>query len=443
MSDGLLAIRGKFLDITEDSEATPEVDFRLRYIDDGLMLVQNGLITWFGKWAEREQRIPDNYPVHDHRSRLIVPGFIDTHIHFPQTEIIASHGEQLLQWLENYAFPAEMRYGDEKYAETMADFFISELLRNGTTTAMVFCTIHPQSVHALFAAAQNKNMRLIAGKVLMDRNAPPELLDTPESGYKESKDLIEQWHKRDRLLYAVTPRFAPTSTTAQLALAGKLKREYPDIYVQTHLAENKEEIKWVRQLFPEQKNYLDVYHHHGLTGEKSVFAHGIHLEDDEWNCLHATDSAIAFCPTSNLFLGSGLFNLQRARKKGVKVGLATDVGGGTSFSMLQTANEAYKVLQLQQQNLSATEALYLATLGGAKALCLDHLLGNFTPGKEADFIVLDPNATTLLAMRNQKTTTIEELLFALMILGDDRVVAATYVAGHPVHKRHPEAGKSR
>ena len=433
-----LAIRGQFLDIAEVADDPSAL--RLRHVEDGLLLVDNGLITWFGTWTEGEQKIPQSCPVHDLGDKIIVPGFIDTHIHFPQAEIIGSHGRQLLQWLENYAFPAEMQYGNEQYAEKMAKFFVNELLRNGTTTAMVFCTVHPQSVDGLFAASEKKNMRIIAGKVLMDRNAPTDLLDTAWSGYNESKDLIEKWHKRGRLLYALTPRFAPTSTNEQLALAGKLKKEYPDLYLQTHLAENKDEIAWVRQLFPERQNYLDVYHHHGLTGEKSVFAHCIHLEDAEWDRLQTTDSAIAFCPTSNLFLGSGLFNLHRARKKKVKVGLATDVGGGTSFGMLQTTNEAYKVMQLQQQNLSAAEMLYLATLGGARALCLDHLLGNFLPGKEADFIVLDPEATQLLSMRSKKARTANELLFALMILGDDRAVAATYVAGRLVHERQAEAG---
>jgi len=430
-----LAIRGQFLDIPEGADPSA---LRLRHVKDGLLLVQDGMITWFGDWKEGEKNIPHSCPVHDLGNRIIVPGFIDTHIHFPQAEIIGSHGAQLLQWLENYAFPAEMRYSDKDHAEKMAVFFVDELLRNGTTTAMVFCTVHPQSVDSLFTAAEKKNMRIIAGKVLMDRHAPDELLDSARSGYDESKALIEKWHKRGRLLYAVTPRFAPTSTNEQLALAGKLKKEYPDIYLQTHLAENRDEIAWVRQLFPERQNYLDVYHHHGLTGERSVFAHCIHLEDAEWERLQATDSAIAFCPTSNLFLGSGLFNLHRARKKGIKVGLATDVGGGTSLGMLQTANEAYKVMQLQQQNLTAAEMLYLMTLGGAKALCLDHLLGNFQPGKEADFIVLDPEATQLLAMRSKKAQTANELLFALMILGDDRAVAATYVAGCLVHERQQE-----
>ncbi|HHD57437.1 MAG TPA: guanine deaminase [Desulfobulbaceae bacterium] len=436
-----LAMRGQFLDIAEVA-ADPSA-LRLRHIQDGLLLVQGGMITWFGDWKEGEKNIPHSCPVHDLGDKIIVPGFIDTHIHFPQAEIIGSHGAQLLQWLDNYAFPAEMRYGDKHYAEKMADFFIHELLRNGTTTAMVFCTVHPQSVDSLFTAAEKKNMRIIAGKVLMDRNAPTELLDTARSGYQESRALIEKWHKRGRLLYGVTPRFAPTSTNEQLALAGKLKKEYPDIYLQTHLAENKDEIAWVRQLFPEREDYLDVYHHHGLTGERSVFAHCIHVEDGEWNRLRATDSAIAFCPTSNLFLGSGLFNLHRARKEGIRVGMATDVGGGTSLSMLQTVNEAYKVMQLQQQNLSTKELLYLTTLGGARALCLDHLLGNFQPGKEADFIVLDPEATQLLSMRSKKARTVNELLFACMILGDDRAVAATYVAGRLVHERHTEAGYSQ
>ena len=438
-----LAIRGRLVDIADADPVFPDQEPRLRVVDDGLLVIRDGLIQWCGAWDEGQSHIPTGCSIHDHSGGLVVPGFIDTHIHFPQLEIIGSFGEQLLHWLKNYAFPAEMRYGDKKYADRMADFFISELLRNGTTTAMVFCTVHPQSVEALFTAAEKHNMRIIAGKVLMDRNAPTDLLDTPESGYRESRALIKRWHKRGRLLYAVTPRFAPTSTDQQLALAGKLKQEYPDIYIQTHLDENKDEIKWVRQLFPERKNYLDVYHFHGLTGKRSVFAHCIHLQENEWNCLQATDSAIAFCPGSNLFLGSGLFNLHHARKKKVKVGLATDVGGGTSPGILQTAGEAYKVLQLQQQNLSAAEALYLATLGGARALCLDHLLGNFTPGKEADCIVLDPQATKLLAMRSGQTQTIEELLFALMILADDRAVAATYVAGRLVHERQPKAGKRR
>lgn len=429
----ILAVRGRFLDITGVVESPSELD--IRHFEDGLLLVKDGHIDWFGDWHEGKEKLPQNCAVQDHRGKLIVPGFIDTHIHYPQAEIIGAYGEQLLEWLNNYAFPAEKQYGDKSYAAEMADFFVGQLLRNGTTTALVFCTVHPESVDALFSAADKKNMRIIAGKVLMDRNAPKELLDTPETGYSESKKLIEKWHKKGRLLYAITPRFAPTSTSKQLEMAGKLKQEYPDTYLHTHLSENREEILWVKELFPERENYLDVYHHYGLTGSRSVFAHCLHLEDREWQCLQDTDSAIAFCPTSNLFLGSGLFNLHRARENNVKVGMATDVGGGTSFNMLQTLNEAYKVMQLQKQKFSAYEAFYLATLGGAKALSLDHLIGNFDVGKEADFVVLDPKATALQAKRTKKSRNIEDLLFSLIILGDDRNIAHTYVYGQLVHKR--------
>ena len=429
------AIRGRFLDVSGCADSPSEIEGQVRHLEDGLLLLRNGLIEWFGDWEEGRQKVPENCPVINYPGKLIVPGFVDTHLHYPQAEIMGAYGEQLLEWLENYAFPAEKQYKDEEYAAKMADFFIDQLLRNGTTTAMVFCTVHKESVEALFAAAERKNMRIIAGKVLMDRNAPDSLLDTPESGYSESKKLIEKWHKRGRLLYAITPRFAPTSTAEQLELAGKLKKEFPDAYVQTHLSENQYEIEWVKELFPEQENYLDVYHHYGLTGSRSIFAHCIHLEEKEWDCLHKTDSAIAFCPTSNLFLGSGLFKLDHAWDKKVKVGMATDIGGGTSFNMLHTLSEAYKVMQLQKQKFSAYEAFYLATLGGAKALSLDHVIGNFSIGKEADFVVLDPAATVLQAKRSEKSKNVADVLFSLIILGDDRSIFHTYVDGNLVYER--------
>jgi len=429
------AIRGRFLDVSGCADSPSEIEGQVRHLEDGLLLLRNGLIEWFGDWEEGRQKVPENCPVINYPGKLIVPGFVDTHLHYPQAEIMGAYGEQLLEWLENYAFPAEKQYKDEEYAAKMADFFIDQLLRNGTTTAMVFCTVHKESVEALFTAAERKNMRIIAGKVLMDRNAPDSLLDTPESGYSESKKLIEKWHKRGRLLYAITPRFAPTSTAEQLELAGKLKKEFPDAYVQTHLSENQYEIEWVKELFPEQENYLDVYHHYGLTGSRSIFAHCIHLEEKEWDCLHKTDSAIAFCPTSNLFLGSGLFKLDHAWDKKVKVGMATDIGGGTSFNMLHTLSEAYKVMQLQKQKFSAYEAFYLATLGGAKALSLDHVIGNFSIGKEADFVVLDPAATVLQAKRSEKSKNVADVLFSLIILGDDRSIFHTYVDGNLVYER--------
>ena len=423
------AIRGRFLDIQNTVAQAREIHDQVRYVEDGLLITEQGKVTWFGTWQEGQARITNEMEFAHYPDQLIVPGFIDTHIHFPQTEMVGAYGEQLLEWLNTYTFPTEMQFKDKKYADEIAHFFVNELLKNGTTTALVFCTVHPQSVDALFEAAERHQMRLIAGKVMMDRHAPEDLCDTAETAYTESKALIEKWHAKGRNLYAITPRFAPTSTPEQLEKAGQLKAEYPDVYVHTHLSENKNEIAWVKDLFPEQKGYLDVYHHYGLTGSQSVFAHCVHLEDAEWDCMHDTDSAIAFCPTSNLFLGSGLFPLKKTWEKNVKVGLGTDIGAGTSFSQLQTLNEAYKVQQLQGDKLSAFESLYHATLGGAKALNLDDKLGNFNLGKEADFVVLNLNATALQTLRQQRAKNIEDALFALFTMGDDRNVKATYVYG--------------
>ena len=423
------AIRGRFLDIQNTVAQACEIHDQVRYVEDGLLITEQGKVTWFGTWQEGQARITNEMEFAHYPDQLIVPGFIDTHIHFPQTEMVGAYGEQLLEWLNTYTFPTEMQFKDKKYADEIAHFFVNELLKNGTTTALVFCTVHPQSVDALFEAAERHQMRLIAGKVMMDRHAPEDLCDTAETAYTESKALIEKWHAKGRNIYAITPRFAPTSTPEQLEKAGQLKAEYPDVYVHTHLSENKNEIAWVKDLFPEQKGYLDVYHHYGLTGSQSVFAHCVHLEDAEWDCMHDTDSAIAFCPTSNLFLGSGLFPLKKTWEKNVKVGLGTDIGAGTSFSQLQTLNEAYKVQQLQGDKLSAFESLYHATLGGAKALNLDDKLGNFNLGKEADFVVLNLNATALQTLRQQRAKNIEDALFALFTMGDDRNVQATYVYG--------------
>ena len=427
------AIRGRFLDIQNTVAQARDIHDQVRYVEDGLVIIQEGKIQWFGPWQEGQSRLPTDAELQHYPDQLIVPGFIDTHIHFPQTEMIGAYGEQLLEWLNTYTFPTEIQFRDASYSEKIAEFFVQELLKNGTTTALVFCTVHPESVDALFNAATTRNMRLIAGKVLMDRHAPEALTDTAETAYTDSKALIEKWHGQGRNLYAITPRFAPTSTPEQLQKAGQLKAEYPDVYVHTHLSENKNEIAWVKELFPEREGYLDVYHHYGLTGSKSVFAHCVHLEDEEWNCMHQTDSAIAFCPTSNLFLGSGLFPLKKTWDKGVKVGLGTDIGAGTSFNQLQTLNEAYKVQQLQGEKLSAFEALYHATLGGAKALSLDDRLGNFNIGKEADFVVLNLNATALQQLRQSRAKNIEDAFFALTMLGDDRNIAATYVYGVAVY----------
>jgi guanine deaminase len=404
------------------------------YFEDGLLVVENGHIVRVGHAADLLPSL-NGVEITEYRDALITPGFIDTHIHYPQTGMIASYGEQLLDWLNTYTFPTEQQFADKAHASDVAGIFLKELLRNGTTTALVFGSVHKQSVDAFFEAAEALNLRMIAGKVLMDRNAPDYLTDTAESGYADSKELIERWHGKGRLHYAVTPRFAPTSTPEQLTLAGKLLGEYPNLYMHTHLSENLKEIEWVKALFPERKGYLDVYDHYQLIGARSVFAHGVHLCDDECKRLAETGSAVAFCPTSNLFLGSGLFDLNKLEDHGVRVGLGTDVGAGTSFSQLQSLNEAYKVMQLQGKKLDPFKSLYLATLGGANALYLDDKLGNFESGKDADFVVLDYNATPLISYRMQQAKTLDEKLFALTMLGDDRAVKETFAAGQSVHRR--------
>ena len=431
----ITVVRGRFLDIQKTVSQAQDIIDQVRYIEDGVLIAEQGQILWFGTWNDAQPHLPANVEVQHYPEQLIIPGMIDTHIHFPQTEMVGAYGEQLLSWLNTYTFPTEIQFQDPSYAQKIAEFFIQELLKNGTTTALVFCTVHPESVDALFEAAAQQQMRLIAGKVMMDRHAPEALCDTAESAYEDSKALIGKWHGQGRALYAITPRFAPTSTPEQLERAGQLKAEFPDVYVHTHLSENKDEIAWVKDLFPAQKGYLDVYHHYGLTGNRSVFAHCVHLEDAEWQCMHETDSAIAFCPTSNLFLGSGLFPLKKTWQQQVKVGLGTDIGAGTSFSLLQTVNEAYKVQQLQGDKLSAFESLYHATLGGAKALDLDNKLGNFNVGKEADFVVLNLKPTALQQLRQSRAKSLEDSLFALFTMGDDRNIEATYIYGQKAYSQ--------
>lgn len=400
----------------------------VEYFDDGLLLVENGAIVEVGDAESMLPRCGDA-PLTEFPGKIIVPGFIDCHVHFPQLDIIASYGEQLLDWLNRYAFPAEQRFADRAYADEVAGVFLDELLLNGTTTAMVFGTVHAHSADAIFEAATLRGMRIVAGKVLMDRNCPEALQDDPQSAYAESKNLIERWHGKGRLGYAITPRFAVTSSDEQLAAAGQLAAEYPDVWVHTHLAENIAEVEVIRQQFPQHRSYLDVYDQHGLLRERSVFAHCLHLDDEDRQCMARKGGAAAFCPTSNLFLGSGLFDLRAMHAAGVRCGLGTDVGGGTSLNLLRTASEAYKVLHLQDQSLPATRALFLATLGAARALYLDDKLGNFEAGKEADFVVLDPAASSLSKRRTSVASSIDEKLFATIMLADERHVAATYVAG--------------
>ncbi|MFO1349786.1 MAG: guanine deaminase [Gammaproteobacteria bacterium] len=403
-------------------------------VADGLLLLENGRVAKLGPAIELLPQLPPQAQLVDYTGKLIVPGFVDTHVHYPQTDIIASHGEQLLEWLNKYTFPEEGRFGDAEYAAEVAEFFVDELLRNGTTTALVLATIHPPSVDAIFAAARAKNLRLVAGKVMMDRNAPVFLCDTAESSYRDSKALIERWHRQDRLHYAITPRFAPTSTEAQLEAASRLAGEHPDAYVHSHVAENRAEVKWVTELFPWSRSYLDVYDRYGLLRERAVYAHCIYLDDENRRRMAESGAAMAFCPTANLFLGSGLFDLAAAARHGVRVGIGSDVGGGTSFNLLRVLSEAYKVAQLAGQTLLPLRAFYLATLGGARALYLDDKIGNFAPGKEADFIVLDLDSTPLIARRTARARDFTEKLFALIMLGDDRALTATHILGQVAYR---------
>ena len=428
------AYRASLLHFIDDPDRVAEED-SYQYFDDGLLLIEDGKVVEIGHAAELLAKVPAGVTVTDYADSLIMPGFIDTHVHYPQTEMIAAYGEQLLQWLETYTFPVESQFSDQEYARTIADLFLDELLRCGTTTALVFGTSHRESVDAFFEACEEHNLRMIAGKVWMDRNAPDDLTDTADSAYEDSKALIKKWHNHGRLRYAVTPRFAATSSPEQLKKAGQLLAEHPDVYLHTHMSENPDEVKWVAELFPECENYLDTYDQAGLLGRRSIFAHCIHLTDSEWERMAETDSNIAFCPASNLFLGSGLFNLQRAVEKNVLVGVGTDVGGGHSFSVLETLSEAYKVQQLRGHKLTPFKAFYLATLGGARCLDLDDLIGNFSVGKEADFIVLCKAPTPLMQFRLAHCKSLIEELFVIAMMGDDRTIRATYVAGEPVHTR--------
>jgi guanine deaminase len=428
------AHRAALLHFLEDPDKTSEED-AYEYFDDGLLLVDEGKVVAAGAASDLLAYVPAGTTITEHANAILMPGFVDTHIHYPQTEMIAAYGTQLLEWLETYTFPVESQFDDPLYAASIAERFLTELLRCGTTTALVFGTVHKASVDAFFEASQARNLRMIAGKVMMDRNAPDYLCDTAQSSYDDSKALIEKWHNNGRQRYAVTPRFAPTSTPEQLQMAGQLLQEHSDVYLHTHMSENANEVVWVQELFPDCDHYLHTYDEAGLLGRRSVFAHCIHLNDEEWDRLAETGSNIAFCPSSNLFLGSGLFNLKRAVEKNIGVGIGTDVGGGTSFSILQTLGEAYKVQQLRGETLTPFKAFYLATLGGARALDMDDLIGNFAPGKEADFIVIDKAPTPLMEFRLEHCKNLMETLFVLAMLGDDRAIAATYAAGEKVHTR--------
>lgn len=424
-----LYVRGHILHFLDDPYHAKN---SYQYIDDGLLITQDGKVTKLGTFAELSKNIPATAQVTYYKDGLILPGFIDAHIHYPQLDMIAANsGGHLLQWLDSYTFPFEKKFKDQRYANDVAKFFLDELIRNGTTTAMIFTTIYPHAVDALFNAAETRQMRIIAGEVMGDKNLPEYLLQSPEQASQETEQLIKRWHEKlhSRSLYAITFRFAPTTSVKMFQHLEQLKQQYPNVYIYTHISETLPETKWSNKLFG-TKHYLDIYDRYHLLGKKTLLAHGVFLSNEEEKRMHLTGTAVAFCPTSNLFLGSGFFNFAQAENNGVKVGLGTDVGAGTSFSMLQTLNDAYKVLQLQNQNLSPIEGFYLATLGGARALDLTDKLGNFNPGKEADFVVLNlTGGTPLLKRRLSYAKTLSDKLFVLMTLGDDRSVMATYVNG--------------
>ena len=420
------------------------------FTDDGLKEWKNGAvvtgddgrIVWVGYHARMPKRF-SHLPADDHRGRLILPGLIDPHIHFPQYRILAAPGKDLLDWLNRFTFPEEARYASRAHAARAAEIFLDRLAVNGTTAAVAFSSVHKVCADALFAAAQKRGMALITGKTMMDRNAPDNVRDDAETGGRDSENLIKTWHGKGRLRYAITPRFAVTSSEAQLAVSGELLKDHPDCLVQTHLSESPAEIDFVAREFPWSKDYTDVYDRYGLLGQTSLFAHGIHLSDRECSRLSETGSVVVHCPTSNTFLGSGLmrYDYMRAARHPVRLGVATDVGGGTSFSMLQTLGEAYKVGMLTGHKYTAADLLRMATRGNASAMGLGNETGSLEVGKWADAVVLSAEATPALKSRLEVSKTLEDVLFALVIMGDDRAVTATYIAGRMAYEWSAMAGE--
>jgi guanine deaminase len=416
-------LRGRVLTFVSEPLAIDDAA-SYRYIEDGAITIEGGKIIAVGDFAP-----DDTAEVIDHRPHLILPGFIDTHLHYVQSQMIASYAGSLLEWLNTYTFVEEQKFSQQGHAGAVSSAFYDELIRNGTTTAVAYCSSHPRSVDAYFAEAEKRNMLMIGGKVMMDRNAPEALCDTAQSGYDDSKALIARWHGRGRALYAISPRFAITSTPAQLEAARALVAEHPDCYVQTHLSENDAEITYSMELYPDSPDYTGIYEDYGLLGPKTLLGHCIHLNHRETMVLAETRAVAVFCPTSNLFLGSGLFDRERLSKHGVRIGVATDIGGGTSYGMLETMAEGYKVLQLRGQRLNPFASFYMMTLGNARALSLEGTIGAIAPGNAADLVVLNAAATPAMALRMATVETLAEELFLLQTLGDDRAIAETYVAG--------------
>ena len=426
------ALRAALLRFADDGSAL--------YDEDGLLVVGPGphgvpVVVAAGPWAQRAPEFAA-VPVEHLPGRILAPGFIDLHVHFPQTDVIGSPAEGLLPWLENYTFPHEARFADPAYATPVAEVFLDELLRHGVTSALAFATSHPASVDALMSRAQARGLRLVAGKVLQDRHSPDGVRDETEQSLLDTEALIQRWHGRGRLGYAITPRFAPSCSQAQLHGAGELAARHPDVWIQSHVAENKDEIRWARELFPDARSYLAVYEGFGLMRERAIYAHCIHFDDDDRALMRSTGAAAAVSPTSNLFLGSGFFDYEGAMRVGFRFGLASDVGGGTSFSPFHTMLAAYYVGREGQTkpgvSLSPQHLWWQHTAGAAQALGLDGVIGNLQPGCEADFLVLDPRATPLLARKVAHARNLDELLFSMIVLGDDRIVERAVVAGQPM-----------
>jgi guanine deaminase len=423
-------LRGRVLSFVAEPQGRDD-HAAYRYIDDGAVVIGDGKILMVGEWNERAAAHDDAAEIIDHRPHLIMPGFIDPHIHFPQMQVIGAYAAALLEWLNTYTFVEEQRFGDEAHATRIASRFFDELIRHGTTTAAAYCSVHPQSVDAFFGEAEKRNMLMVGGKVMMDRNAPPGLCDTPQSGYDDTKAGIAKWHGKGRAHYAITPRFAITSTHEQMAMAEALAREFPDLHIQTHVSENLAEIAFANELYPNYGDYVGIYEKFHLLGPKTLLGHCIHLSHRETQVIAETRSVAVFCPTSNLFIGSGLFDYERQHQHGVRIATATDVGGGSSYSMLRTLDEGYKVMQLRGQRLTPFRSFYHMTLGNARAMSLEDRIGTLEPGKEADIVVLNSGATPQMKLRMETVASLEQELFLLQTCGDDRAIVETYVMGEP------------
>ena len=419
------AIRGAMLSFRKDP-FFHDMEDCLVYESDAVVVMENGKIVKAGA-ADKILPELDGVPVKRYADSLIVPGFIDCHVHYPQTEIIAAYGEQLIEWLNNYTFVAEQGFKNKEHADEVAEVFLREQVRNGVTSSTVYCTVFPQSVDAVFEAAAKYDMRIMAGKVCMDRNAPAALLDTPQRAYDESKALIDRWHGKGRAEYVITPRFVPTSTPEQMEMIGALAQENPDMLIQSHVSENVNEVAWVKELCPEAKDYTDAYARYGLMRRRAIYGHGIHLTERELGLFNETGASVAHCPTSNFFLGSGCLNVKKLKseQRPVHVGLATDLGAGTSFSILQTMNEAYKAAQMNGTPYSSLHSFYLAGRGTAEALGLAGKIGSIEPGMEADLAVIHLKSTPIIEYRMRYAKSLEEVLFIQMTLADDRAIAAT------------------